>query len=297
MSRLREAGARAATHVMPITKGVFALRYVACAKPAASRVIVAIDPDGQGKVELIYSPGARDGVLRNPGDLCVISANADAHVLVTTLGSDAAQPETVTLKLDRLDSEASALPAPEPKKPDPAAVATPVPLRIVGHVELDGDVSVSGGEWLGGQDGKSRIEGFALQWPRRPADVDISYGCSVRGLGRLPDVVIGEFAGTRQQARGISGVAFSLIGESARSYELTVEAEFSDGTRCGPETAPVDFRGPTGREELVGLALALTRLEAAQSTARRIPSRMSNMKPLSPPGRQVRVFRSPKQSS
>lgn len=282
---------------MPITRGVFALRYVACAKPAASRVVVAIDPDGKSKVELVYSPGARDGVLRRPGDLCVISASDNAQVLVTTLGSDAAQPETVTLKLDRLDSEALALPAPEPKKIEPASGVTPVPLRVVGHVEFDGDVSVSGGEWLGGEDGKARIEGFALQWPRRPGDVDISYGCSVRGLGRLPDVVIGEFAGTRQQARGISGVAFSLIGEAARSYELTVEAEFSDGTRCGPEAAPVDFHGPTGREDLVGLSLTLGRLDAIQAISRRTPARSTSMKPLASPGRQVRVFRSPKQSS
>ncbi|GBU17171.1 MULTISPECIES: hypothetical protein [unclassified Methylobacterium] len=145
------------------------------------------------------------------------------------------------------------------------------------------------GEWLGDPNGSFRIEGFSVQWPRRPAEVDISYGCALLGLGRMPDGVVGEFVGTRMQARAINGVAFRLIGEQADGFALIVEAVFSDGTRFGPALAPVDLRGPTGREFLVALRLQLSEVGAKpqrppasphiaaappQETARRKPARI-----------------------
>lgn len=285
---------------MSVGRGTFVLRYVASADSASPRVVVAKDPDHAAGMELMFSPGAEGGALRRPGDLCVLSSSADSQILVTTIGADLSMREAVTLKLDRIDAET---PAAQTKQvalaADPRATTTgrdinPVPLRLTGHVEVDGDVTVGAGEWLGGDD--RQIEGFAVQWPRRPANVDISYGCSVKGIGRLPDGVVGEFVGTRNQARGINGVAFSLIGEDAPSYTLTLEAVFSDGSQYGPEEAPVEFRGRTGREHLVGLSVNLTKARQSSEVSRRPAPRLNGSKAPQVNSRQVRVFRAPKSS-
>lgn len=267
------------------------------------RVIVSADPDFADDVQLLFSPGATAGVLRKPGDFVVVSVQRDATVLITTLGDGADRPEAVTLHVDRIDQEAGGL----SRRPAMAALPGPqagfdsgqdaaersVPLRIAGHVERRGDLFVTGGEWLGDPGGSARIEGFSIQWPRRPANVDISYGCSILGLGRMPEAVVGEFVGTRMQARAINGISLRLIGEQAESFALIVEAGFSDGTRFGPALAPVDLRGPTGREFLVGLRLQLSEVSAKgqRSGGGRSPAAGRQE---AGPRKPARIFRAPR---
>lgn len=292
---MRQSHDRVTTHVAAVTAGLFALRYVACAGNGSSRVIVSADAEMGRRVNILYSPGVENGVLRKPGDTCVISASAPCGLLVTTLGDGSRVPDAVTLKLDRIDEPKSVeaeMPAPRAASAGqvrPSSVGTPVGIRVIGHVQSVGDVAVQGGEMLRGEGGNGRIEGFAIEWPKRPAGVDISYGCAVRGLGRLPDGVVGEFVGTRQQARGINGVSFSLIGKDAAEYELQVEARFSDGTSFGPGPAPVNFVGSTGREILVGLSLSLSKVLGGGAALRRdiAPATSST-------SRQARVFRAQK---
>ncbi len=109
-----------------------------------------------------------------------------------------------------------------------------VSLRLAGHVERRGDLFVGGGEWLGDPNGTARIEGFSLQWPKRPANVDIAYGCALLGLGRMPDVIVGEYVGTRMKARAINGITFSLIGADAEKY--------SSSSRRGSATGRISAR-------------------------------------------------------
>ncbi|GEP02299.1 hypothetical protein [Methylobacterium oxalidis] len=286
---------------------MFALRYVATAiRGVAPRVVLTVDPDRADDVRMLSNPGVAAGVLRQPGDLCVISVERDATVLITTIGEGADHPEAVTLQLDRLDQSAPsagrsnsrlALAAPQASGGSAASDAGDrvIPLRIAGHVERKGDLFVSGGDWLGDPDSSARIEGFSVQWPRRPANVDLSYGCALLGLGRLPDVVAGEFVGTRMQARAINGVTFKLIGEDADAYALIVEAVFSDGSHFGPALAPVDLKGPTGREHLVGLRLQLSevKVKAPRSSARVSAS----TRPEPAPRKPARIFRAPRSSA
>ena len=269
MNSVGAARGQASVRAMEVARGMFALRYVATAVSGVSpRVIVSVDPDNSDNVRMLFSPGSTPGVLRQPGDLCVITAERDSTVLITTLGNGGELPDAVTLQIDRLDREMSAfasrpaqsmLTAPNAENKGYATPAERViPLRIAAHIERRGDVFVAGGDWLEGNNGAARIEGFSVQWPRRPANVDISYGCALLGLGRMPDVVVGEYVGTRMQARAINGVSFRLVGEDADAYALIVEARFSDGTHIGPTPAPVDLKGPTGREHLIGLRLQLS---------------------------------------
>lgn len=289
---------------MPVARGVFALRYVASgATGEPLRVIVSVDPDCANDVELLFGPGVTAGVMRQPGDLCVVSVERDATVLITTLGEGADRPEGVTLQMDRLDQVTHGGRPGVPALPAPRAgydsgvqesAERTVPLRIAGHVERRGDVFVQGGDWLGDPSGSARIEGFSIQWPRRPAEVDIAYGCALLGLGRMPDAVVGEFVGTRMQARAMNGVSFRLIGEQADAFALIVEAVFSDGTRFGPALAPVDLRGPTGREFLVGLRLQLSEVgvKSQRSAGARAPAAPARQE--GGPRKPARIFRAPR---
>lgn len=274
MKSVATARGQVSVRTMSVARGMFALRYAATAvSHSAPRVIVSVDPDNAQVVKTLFSPNAVAGVLRQPGDLCVITAESDALVLITILGESCDRPDAVTLELDRLDREVPALAAPVRRpaiavSPDVAAQndedagGRAVPLRLAGHVERRGDLFVGAGEWLGDPNGTARVEGFSLQWPKRPANVDIAYGCALLGLGRMPDVIVGEYVGTRMKGRAVNGVTFSLIGQDAEKYALVVEARFSDGTHFGPTLAPVDLRGPTGREHLVALRLQLTEVKA-----------------------------------
>ena len=305
MNSVGTARGMVSARAMPVARGVYALRYIASAVMGEPlRVVVSIDPDCADDVQLLFGPGATAGVLRQPGDLCVVSAERDATVLITTLGDGADRLEAVTLHFDRIDQEAgggsrrqamAALPGPQAAfDSGPEVAERSVPLRIGGHVERRGDLFVTGGEWLGDPNGSARIEGFSIQWPRRPANVDISYGCSLLGLGRMPEAVVGEFVGTRMQARAINGISFRLIGEQADSFALIVEASFSDGTRFGPAMAPVDLRGPTGREFLVGLRLQLSEVgtKNQRPTGGRAPAAAGRQD--AGPRKPARIFRAPR---
>src|SRR3954454_9410196 len=86
---------------MEVARGMFALRYVATGVAGVPpRVVVSVDPDHAEDVRMLFSPGAASGVLRQPGDLCVVAAEREATVLITTLGDQGDLPEAVTLQLD-----------------------------------------------------------------------------------------------------------------------------------------------------------------------------------------------------
>lgn len=305
-------GAPAHGHVsvrtMTVARGMFALRYSATAIAGLPpRVVVSVDPDHAQIVSTLFSPGATQGVLRQPGDLCVMTAESEATVLLTILGEGSERPEAVTLELDRLDRDVPMLSAryANPALAAPKADTTPgvssadrlIPLRIGGHIERRGDVFVTAGEWLGDPNGQARIEGFSVQWPRRPGNVDISYGCALLGVGRLPDVVAGEFVGTRMKARAVNGVTFKLIGEDASAYALIVEARFSDGTHFGPALAPVDLRGPTGREHLVGLRLQLSEVRSGAQRPATSHNETAAPRRENTARKPARIFRAPRSVS
>ncbi|MCJ2074448.1 hypothetical protein MKK68_02065 [Methylobacterium sp. E-016] len=305
MNSVGAARGQASVRAMEVARGMFALRYVATAVSGVSpRVVVSVDPDNSDDVRMLFSPGATPGVLRQPGDLCVITAERDSTVLITTLGNGGDLPDAVTLQIDRLDRDMSAFAARPAQSMlagpsgESQAYATPaervIPLRIAAHVERRGDVFVTGGDWLEGINGAARIEGFSVQWPRRPAKVDISYGCALLGLGRMPDVVVGEFVGTRMQARAINGVSFRLIGEDAEAYALIVEARFSDGTHIGPTPAPVDLRGPTGREHLIGLRLQLSEVASRGQRTSLAAASSAGTRTETAARKPARIFRAPR---
>ena len=149
----------------------------------------------------------------------------------------------------------------QPFQPQPApqqqSTGLP-PLNLTGHIEQQGDVLGQPGAWLGDPQSSRRLEGFAIQWPGKPQDVDIAYSCVIGGLGRSPAVLSGGFCGSRQRAAPITALSCSLVGKNAATYELRTEAVFAG---CPPQKlrSGVEVRGITGREPLVALKVSINR--------------------------------------
>ena len=132
-------------------------------------------------------------------------------------------------------------------------------IRVLGHVAGIGDVYGNANEWLAGPTAPSRIEGISIEWPTKPEGVDIRYSVKTAQplniSGRIVD--LGAFAGTRGRAMPLTNVMLELSGPDASAYQFSVEALFLGAPVMHASGERVVLSGPTGREPLVGLRVAL----------------------------------------
>ena len=118
---------------------------------------------------------------------------------------------------------------------------------------------VAANEWIAGPSAPLRIEGISIEWPGKPADLEIRYAVktakphpiSGRAMG------LGSFAGTRGDAMPIVGVMMQVTGRAAANFQFAVEAIFLGSPAMRVTGKRVVASGPTGREPLVGLRLSL----------------------------------------
>jgi hypothetical protein len=231
-----------------------------------------------GKLEQLATPGTHGAVLRSAADCIVVSiTGGSVELLVSAAVADAAA--IPALRLDQISlGHAMAAPAPKMAAPVPAPVAAAAPasarvpiqigphgISIIGHLEVSGDLVVGEGKTLGDPAASRRVEGFQLMWPDKPEGVDLAYSISVEGAGTSPIVQTGKFVGTRNKARRITEVTFSLIGPNAGKYQLDGMAHFSGGYDM-PVITGMTLSGPSGLEHLTALRLrALPATGAAPS--------------------------------
>lgn len=256
----RVQASRVFARVMPVTRGLYALRYLSADDAAeVPRITVTFAPDTQG-VQTFWGPNTTGGVLREPGDAVVISSEADASIVVTIFVNGAAKEDRVKLKLDRLDrisdADQSLIQKLEEKPVSASEVQDDIlPVYLSGHVAHRGDVVATSGKWLGARGGSGRIEGFTVHWPGRPIGVDIGYDCVVSDYGAIPETLTGDFAGARQRGLPITSVSFRLRDEKASQYELHLEAAFDDGSVVRATGQEVTANGKTHNEAITGLCL------------------------------------------
>ncbi len=170
-------------------------------------------------------------------------------------------------------------------------------FKLVGHVAGVGDIAVRADEWLAGPTSPSRVEGFAIDWPGKPAGLEIGYAARIGGPKPVSTNMgsIGSFAGTKGRALPLVGANLELSGPLAPQFELIVETIFLGSPKQRQSGPRLTFSGPTGREPLVGLRVGLGRLGqvergAAPPEDARVPE---DIPPPSPkPSSRVRVFRS-----
>ena len=291
MDRSKDLGQQ---KVVDLDRDLFCIQYQSADDEASPpKVVVSPAPGHEREVQLFLHPDADEAVLWQPGSSLIVRTNAAAqlHVQVVPLrqnGSKAAavkfEPLTQGTPVHRAGGE--------------WAPATDGGIRLLGHVAGIGDVLVGPSEWIAGPTAPSRIEGIAIEWPHKPGGVDLRYAVKSAAQPATPKMVsLQSFAGTRQRALPITGIVLEMSGPSASNYQLWAEALFLSSPTLRAIGQRVVLSGPTGREPLVGLRIAIQSTEISDEP--NLPAQPAAVvsKTSSPRGK-VRDFRSrPKQAA
>ena len=175
-----------------IDRGLYLIRYVTAEdKERPPAVRVRLDRAGAGSATLLFHPDQNDAVLWQPGAALAVRATRPVKLAIEVTSSD---QDGSTAALVRIESLTHGAPAQQTLFSNLETVDFDVDgLRLLGHVARIGDVIVGPREWLAGPSAPSRIEGFSIEWPGKPAHVDVRYAAT---LAR-PHAVPGEFGDSR----------------------------------------------------------------------------------------------------
>lgn len=272
------------SRVLPLEAGMYIVRY-ASNLPQGQEVCITLQqaPLGKGSVDFFPAEGVSRNTLAKLGDCVIVRVKGDiGALLVTEYHLAAVGVRTVNLRVDRIDTSAAIISDAKLAQPQMAA-ATPAPLpgnasapngafntqaatngaatlRLEGHIERRGDITVQGG-WLGSPNSMQRLEGFTIHWPNKPEGVDLAYSCQVQGA-RQPAALSGNYIGTRRRASPITAITFGLIGPKQKNFQLDGQVVFS-GTPQKTIQNGQEISGPTGQEHLVAILVSVSpKLEA-----------------------------------
>jgi hypothetical protein len=239
---------------LDMERGLFLIKYESSeSTDYPPRVRVAAEQGSESTVELILSPDADEAVLWSPGASLVARATGKSRLRVMVAaaephGSIAARVQVVPLSDD-----------PGRAKEYESAQLNLSEFRVLGHVAGRGDVVVDSDNWVGGPLAPSRIEGIAINWPDKPRDLTLRYAVTVGGprpnMGQF--VEAGAFTGTRGRALPLVGATFEIEGSAASELQLVAESIFLGSPQTRIVGRRVVLAGPTGREPLVGLRVAV----------------------------------------
>jgi hypothetical protein len=222
-------------------------------------------------VELLLHPDASDAILWQPGSSLVVRTTSAARLQVEVVPCRPNGSRAASVRVEPLtqgEPQASSLPSVGWDFDTQAASLEG--LRVLGHVAGIGDVSVNANEWIAGPTAPSRIEGISIQWPTKPRDLDIRYAVKTAGQTGVAKMVdLATFAGSRGRALPVTGIVIELSGREAAGIEMIAEAVFLSAPILRAMGQRVVLTGPTGREPLVGLRLAV---QGAGSSANRAPT-------------------------
>ena len=274
-----------------VDRGLFLVRYIAADDTAQPpQVKVAPEPTSVQHLEVILHPDQEEPVLSCPGACVVVRATMPGQLAVEVWPSRRNGSVAATVNIEPL-TQGDTAPAVAPTGGREQGVPQRAEdLRILGHIAGAGDVYTGASEWLAGPMAPSRIEGISIDWSTKPSGLNVGYSVSTAQplpiSGRM--VELGVFAGTRGRAMALTGLAFELSGPEAPRYQFAVDGLFLGAPVMRASGQRVVLGGPTGREPLVGLRVAIeevpppnSRRQRDQATAR--SARSSG---------RVRVFRS-----
>ena len=296
-----------------LDRGLFFVNYVSAEDTSAPpRVVVNPEPGDERRIELVLHPDADEAVLWQPNSRLVVRVEAPATLQVQVLPMRPGGSRAANVRIEPIQhgtppslgrSAAAYAPSPQFSSPTQFSSSTQLssPLqgqtasgssfgfRVLGHVAGIGDVFVGPNDWIAGPATPSRIEGIALEWPDRPAGLDIRYGVQFAnaqaGSGKM--VPLGTFAGTRGRALPITNVVLEMTGRD--DLEFVAEAVFLNAPTLRAVGRRVVLSGPSGREPLVGL-----RIDTESRTIEEPARTLEPVKAVKQPATsgRVRVFRS-----
>lgn len=279
--------------VIRIARGLYVIRYVTVGHGDDSPTFtIRPSADDRRDVEIMGVPSLPPNQLSKPGDCLVVRAERAVELEVVARQLHPGRPTGAEIKVERIGPDVSGQGLLERRQEPKALPPAQTGLTLVGHVSRVGDVIAEGGDWIGGPNRPSQIEGLELRWYDKPADLEVVYRTVSGGASARPgrDMTVGEFSGTKGRSTPLTAVDISLAGPARERYELTCEALFLGSGLVTERGQHVSVSGPTGREPLVGLRLSIDRRDAPGSRSRPEEDRTGD-RGTSRTG-HVRVFRS-----
>lgn len=260
--------------VVLLQPGIYVLRHPKGDAPPMTVSRAPGDPDNNGRIEAIWTPGTMGATLRDGSDCIVMHIqDAPAELLVSAFVKQAGAAAP-SLRIDKIGLDepgqvarpalsplAAGMPPLPPAAPQPIQISNEG-LSLIGHIERIGDAVAGEGEYLGDPNGNQRLEGFQAMWPDQPQGVDLAYSVTLEGLGSTRAVTTGEFCGSKGEYRRVTEVTFSLVGPNAHQFELAGTAHFSGGFSV-PITSGLPASGPSGLEHLTALKLGVVSKQQA----------------------------------
>jgi hypothetical protein len=270
-----------------INRGLFLVRY-GTAEDEVQPPKVKVSPDNASTndISFLLHPDHKEAVLWQPDSCLVVRATAPGKLSVEVIPSQTGGSAAATVRIEALNQGHAAVTSANRRS---SVVHEFADLRVLGHVAGLGDVVANDNEWIAGPSAPSRIEGISIEWPDKPADLDIHYAVKFAKpqAASGQKMGLGSYAGTRGKAMPLVGLMLELSGPAAADFQLAVEAIFLGSPATRITGKRIVASGPTGREPLVGLRLSVENV----SVAARPQPKPATAKSAQPAGR-VRVFRS-----
>jgi hypothetical protein len=277
----------ALTSMCRVERGLYALRYLdapGAPYPTADVIIRS------GEIEIIPAPSRASSSLRAPGQCLIVVAHTAGEFEIC-VSSPSGGATDAKFNLDLLDAgEVVHKPVVAVSKLSSNAVdRTSVGHRridhdgsevsILAHVSRRGDVRVEAAQWVAGPNEVLPIEGLSIATGQENLGVRIRVQTLDGGhqWSRWHDA--GEFAGSRQKAAPLTGIALALIGDDADSYEIVAEVMALGSPRQARSGQIVEFFGV---DPIVGFRFELK------------PVTGSSAPLLARPATPLRVFRAKK---
>ena len=218
-------------------RGLFFVNYKSAEDTTAPPKVTLSAAEGHERtIEFILHPDATEPTLWEPNSGVVVRVNSRARLQVQVLPTRAGGSRAATVSIEPIESGQLAPSTRRLEQNNGARGALNTDaFKLLGHVAGIGDVAVGPNTWIAGPAAPSRIEGLALQWPDKPADLDIRYAVQLANAqpGSSKMVPLGTFAGTRGRALPLIGVVLEMGGNSrapiCRRGDLLERAHASRG--------------------------------------------------------------------
>jgi hypothetical protein len=272
--------------VLSLDRGLFFINYKSADDPLSPpHVMVAPTEGHERRMEIILHPDATEPTLWKPNSGLVVRVNTPGTLQVQVQPGRPGGSRAAIVRVEQIQAGRTPATAGRGDGMGQTHVATEG-LKVLGHVAGRGDIIVGPNAWIAGPAAPSRVEGVALEWPDRPASVDIRYAVQFAngqtGSGRM--VSLGTFAGTRGRALPLTAVVLEMSGTD--ELKFVAEAGFLNAPTLRAVGKRVVLSGPTNREPLVGIRIGIEHIATAEQV-------VTPAKPRKAAGSaRVRVFRS-----
>lgn len=274
--------------VLSLERGLFYINYKSADDSLSPPHVTVAPAEGhERRMEIILHPDATEPTLWKPNSGLVVRVDASAVLQVQVRPMRPGGSRGAVVRVEPIEAGRATT---VNGHGNGMGLHTPVAtesLKVLGHVAGRGDVVAGPDTWIAGPGAPSRVEGVALEWPDKPAGVDIRYAVQFangqNGSGRM--VPLGTYAGTRGRALPITAVVLEMSGTD--ELKFVAEAGFLNAPTLRAIGKRVMLSGPTNREPLVGIRIGIERVASTEQGAITAKPRTSADSP------RVRVFRSP----